>query len=291
MKRTYSLLLGGVLLSILMAACEVPLIGGPDTEATAAIEAREHLIETESAAFVNTAIALSGTQTALAVPTATPTVTSTSTPPPTLTATPGPLVIDDDFSTLHSRWQGCDICAIKDGGLVFGPHPSSDSAKGYFTLCDDCGNVHEYKMSVDATFVSGVSDRGFGFILREADGKFIDLEITTWQLYGVWFYDPQGGDAWNAWTSLLSKSYLPTGYLNPGVIKNNIEVQMIASDTNEEKDLVKISFNGTLLNTIEIPKGSGRVGLGVGLHSIGVAFDNFHFESMPLLDIGDHNSG
>ncbi len=291
MKRTYFLSLGGVLLSILMAACEVPLIGGPDIQATTTVEARQHQIETETVILVGTTVALSGTQTAQAMPTATPTVTSTSTPAPTATATPGPLVIDDNFNSMSARWQGCDICAIKDEALVFGPHPSADSAKGYFTLCGDCGIVHEYKMSVDATFISGVSDRGFGFVLREWDGNFIDLEISTWQLYGVWFYNPEGGDAWSAWSSLLSKSYLPTGYLHPGVIENHIDVEVIASDANKEKDLIKISFNGTLLNTIEIPKGSGQVGLGVGLHSIGVAFDNFHFESMPVFDAEDDNSG
>src|SRR5688572_28153812 len=82
MKRTYFLFLGGVLLSILMAACEVPLIGGPDIQATATVEARQHQIETETVILVGTTVALSGTQTAQAMPTAIPTVTSTSTPAP-----------------------------------------------------------------------------------------------------------------------------------------------------------------------------------------------------------------
>lgn len=274
MKQTYLFVLLGCMV---LAACST----GPDTQATATVEARQHLIETESVAIVDTAVAQAGTQTALAVPSATPTATVTSTPLPTATATPGPLVIDDDFSSLGSRWQGCSVCSIKDGALLFGPYPSVSSLKGYITLCQDCGVVHEYKMSVDATFSSGASDRGFGFVLREEDGKFLDLEITTWQVYGVWSYDPQGGDSAVAWTSLLSKAYLPTPYLNPGVIKNHIEVQVVGSEVNDSMDLVKLSFNGTLLNTIEVKRGSGHVGLAVGLHSIGVLFDNFHFEGMP----------
>jgi hypothetical protein len=291
MKRPYLVLLAGILLPILLAACELPLFGEAAVQATATIEAQQHFIETESVAMVNTTIAQIATQTALAIPTATPTITPTSTPLPTATATPGPLVIDDDFSTLDARWQGCDVCSIKDGALVMGPYPSADSAQGYITLCKDCGIVHEYKMSVDATFVSGVSDRGFGFLVREWDGNFIDLEITTWQLYGLWYYDSEGGKAFTAWHSLLSKAYLPTGYLRPGLIKNHIDIEVVASDANKEKDLIKISFNGTLLNTIEVPTGAGRVGLAVGLHSIGVAFDNFHFEGMPLISTTDDSSG
>jgi hypothetical protein len=137
-------------------------------------------------------------------------------------------------------------------------------------------------MSVDATFISGVSDRGFGLVLREANGDYIDLEITTWQLYGVWFYDKKAGGAWKAWHSLLSKAYLPTGALNAGLHTNHIAVYVHSSDTNRQQDLIEISLNGRLLNTVQIPRSAGHVGLVVGLHSIGVAFDNFHFEGFPL---------
>ncbi len=279
MSRFYFLLLTGALLCISLAACAP----GPDTQATATAVAQEqmHEIETMSASIVSTTMAQSATQTALALPTLTATVTLTSTPQPTPTVTPGPLVIDDDFSSMNARWLGCDVCAIKDGALNIGPYPSSNSAKGYITLCKDCGAPREYKMSVDATFISGVSDRGFGFVLRESGGDFIDLEITTWQLYGVWYYDHKIGDSWTAWTSLLPKGFTPTGYLYPSLLKNHIDVEVVASQTAKNKDLVKISFNGQLLNTLEIPSGSGRVGLAIGLHSIGVAFDNFHFEAMP----------
>ncbi len=277
MKRSYSSIFACTLLCITLAACAA----GPDTGATATAEAQQHLVETESVAMVGTVMAQSGTQTALAVPTASATITPTSTPAPTATVTPGPLVIDDDFSSMNARWQGCGVCAIKDGALNFGPYPSSMSAKGYITLCDDCGVVHEYKMSVDATYITGPSDRGFGFVVRESNGDFTDLEITTWQLYGVWSYDSKLGDAWNAWRPLISKGFTPTGYLNPGLIKNHIEVEVQASEASSNTDLIKISFNGTLLNTLEVPAGSGRVGLAVGLHSLGVAFDNFHFEAMP----------
>src|SRR5690242_9578065 len=185
MKYPFSWIFICLSLSFVLSACAA----GPDTQATAtARTGQQHLVETEAVAMVGTTIAQSATQTALAVPTATATATLTSTPTLTPTVTPGPLVIDDDFSTLGERWQGCGVCAIKDGALAFGPYPSVMSAKGYVTLCKDCGVVHEYKMSVDATYLSGSSDRGFGFVLREENGDYIDLEITTWQYYGVWGY-------------------------------------------------------------------------------------------------------
>ena len=279
MKRSYSSLLIGALLCILFAACA----SGPNIQATAtaAAEAQQLAVGTLSASILSTTVAQSAMQTALAAPTVTATVTLTSTPSPTATVTPGPLVIDDDFSSVNPRWLDCGVCAVKNGALIVGPYPASNSLKGYITLCKDCGVAHEYKMSVDATYASGPSDRGFGFVLRENNGSFIDLEITTWQVYGVWHYDSTGGDAEIAWRSLLPKGFTPSGYLYPAQLTNHVEAEVKASQVSANKDLVKISFNGTLLNTVEIPGGSGRVGLAVGLHSISVAFDNFHFEAMP----------
>jgi hypothetical protein len=281
MKRSYLSLFTGALLCLFFAACAP----GPDTQATAtaaaAAEAQQQAVGTLSASILSTTVARSATQTALAAPTVTPTVTLTSTPTPTPTVTPGPLVIDDDFSSMNPRWLGCDICAVKDGALIVGPYPASNSAKGYITLCKDCGVVHEYKMSVDATYADGPSDRGFGFVLRENNGSFIDLEISTWQVYGVWHYDVNGGDAGIAWRNLLPGGFTLSTYLYPSQLTNHIEVEVKASQSSANKDLVKISFNGILINTVEIPSGRGRVGLTVGLHSISAAFDNFHFEAMP----------
>lgn len=45
------------------------------------------------------------------------------------------------------------------------------------------------------------------------------------------------------------------------------------------KSILSIHINGQPVNTAEIPAESGRVGLVVGLHSLGVVFDNFYFEA------------
>jgi len=214
------------------------------------------------------------------VPTATdtpnpPTITPTSAP--TLTPTPaGPVVISDDFSSDAGRFK-CDLCVIKDGVLHMGPWPASDSVKAYYAICTDCPIVTDYKMTVDATFAEGASDRGFGLLLRENDGTFIDLEIATWQVYGVWHFDATKGNSWSAW----DKSYTPGGWvmggLKAGRQTNHIEVSMKST---ESGSTLYINMNNRAKRTIELPSGKGQVGLIIGMHSLGVTFDNFTFEEI-----------
>jgi hypothetical protein len=274
MKRRYASPLALAVLFFSTLACAAVTELYPDQEA----------VKTQMAAMQGATAAVAGTQTELARPTTTP----IPRPSGTAVSTPGPIVITDDFSTLDPRWQSCAACRVKDGRMLMGPYPSSSSTRGYVAICKDCGIVREYKMSVDAVFLSGASDRGFGFVLREWDGSYITLEITTWQVYGVWFFDSKDKETWY---TLLKKTLVPSSSLRPGRIKNHIDVEVVASREKKDKDLLKISFNGVPLRTIEIPRGDGHVGLGVGLHSIGVAFDDFRFESMPLLEPGEDNSG
>lgn len=121
--------------------------------------------------------AYSASQTEAARATETPIPTETSTP--TATVTPGPVVIRDDFSMDIGRWAECGQCRIENGVLKMGPYPISDKGEGYLAICSDCGVVQDYKMGVDATFVDGYTDRGFGLILREENGNYADVEITT----------------------------------------------------------------------------------------------------------------
>lgn len=273
MKQTYSFLLIPAVLLVGALACKAA--GNLDPTG-------ENAVQTEAVGLVQAA----GTQTQLARPTATRTRTPTPRPTSTPMPTSGPLMIDDSFDSLDARWQSCTVCTVKAGRLIMGPYPASNSARGYIALCKDCGIVREYKMSVDASFLSGASDRGYGLMLREWGGDYIGVEITTWQVYGVWFFDSKKED----WYTLLEKGFMPTSSLRPGAIQNHIDVEVMADPLKKDKDVVKISINRRLLNTIEIPKGDGYVGLAVGLHSIAVAFDNFHFEGTPSFDVsGDHS--
>lgn len=208
------------------------------------------------------------------VPTNTPSPTPTATLPPTstptITPTPGPIVADDDFSTDTGRFK-CDVCEVKNGEFFVGPYPAQDTFAAYYALCNDCGVPTNYKMSFDARFVSGASDRGFGAILRENDGSFIDLEITTWLLYGVWHYNAAlSKSAW-AWDEYYTDGWIQGG-LKAGTLTNHIEITLVDGQ-------LTVNMNGRN-KLLQIPTGSGRVGLMVGMHSLGVAFDNFHFEEL-----------
>lgn len=270
-----------LLLASLACSTTVPAQPAVDVNATATMQALA--IQQTQIAMQATSAALSESMTkAAASPTPEPTATPvpTATPIPTATATPGPLVIEDDFSTDVGRWVECEECLIANGALYMGPFPSVDSAEGYTVICKDCGVVDEYRMEVDATYVSGASDRGFGLALWENEGYYIDLEITTWQTYGVWFYDKDEGKSWNAWSYLIDKPFKNSGSIRPGKLTNRIAVVV---ESRGGQRLATISVNGkTLESNLELLVGPGRVGFVVGLHSLGVSFDNFYFEGIPL---------
>ena len=211
-------------------------------------------------------------------PTVPPTVPSNTPPPPTstpaptatITPTPGPIVVNDDFSTDAGRFK-CELCVVKDGELHIGPYPSRDSYEAFTALCEDCGSPSNFKLSFDAHYVSGWSDRGFGAVIRENDGSFIDLEITTWLVYGVWHYDESlSNSAW-AWDKGYTSGWVQGG-LKGGTQKNHVEATL-------QGDQLRISING-VERLVTVPTGKGRVGLVVGMHSLEIAFDNFHFEEL-----------
>jgi len=219
-------------------------------------------------------------QTEAARATETPLPSPTFTPPPT--ATPGPVVIQDDFSTDTGRWIDCGQCKIENGVMQMGPYPISNDGGGYIAICKDCGQPQDYKMGIDATFVDGYTDRGFGLLLREENGNYFDVEITTWQVYGAWAFDNEK----NLWGSLLSDGWKESGSLYPSAGTNRLEVEIQSAGGTSN---VHISINGQLVNTASMPAFTGRVGLVVGLHSLGVRFDNFYFEGYPLIQPGDDN--
>jgi hypothetical protein len=268
-----------LLLGILLTAgCGQNQVPTPDTTATAfALGLQQTMV-----ALDITVQALSVEQTKAA----NPTLTLTPSPIPAPTNTPGPVIIHDDFSTDVGRWQGCEQCVIRDGSLIMGPYPVSNSAEGYFTICADCGYVTDYKMGVDVVYVNGYSDRGFGLVLREHQGNYIELEISTWQFYGVWYYDKEKKGSWDAWGALLTDGWVPSGYLRPAQLSNRLDVE---TTTENGKSSVAIRVNSQLINTVEIPNVPGQVGLVVGLHSLGIAFDNFYFEGYPLYSAPSDN--
>ena len=265
MKKYVQLLL----LILFLAACGTEPSPTPDVHATAAW----NNIQLTITALDATVQAQSAAQTEAAKATDTPLPTATISPTPTVT--PGPLVIRDDFTSDVGRWIECGVCRIENGALHMGPYPISETGEGYLAICSDCGVVQDYKMGVDATFKDGYTDRGFGLILREENGNYVDVEITTWQVYGAWVYSKST----NAWGNLLGGDpWKLSSSLYPSYGTNRLEVEVTSQG---EEGKLSIYINGQLVNSAEMPTVSGRVGLMVGLHSLGVVFDNFYFEGEP----------
>jgi hypothetical protein len=259
-------------LALLITGCGPKAASTPDAQASERALQAAGLQQTMTA-LAGTVQAMSAVQTEAARVTATPSIT------PSATGTPGPLVIQDDFSGDIGRWKNCGQCRIANGSLYMGPYPVTDSGQGYITLCGDCGIVQDFKIGVDAVYVEGYSDRGFGLVLREQDGAYVELEITTWQFYGVWYFDPTKQQGYDGWSTLLPGGWSASGYLHPAQLSNRIDVE---TATDGGKSTAAIRINGQLIYTVEIPSAPARVGLVVGLHSLGIAFDNFTFEGYPV---------
>ncbi len=257
------------LIVVFITGCMVNTTSTPNVQATATVLS---LQETQAALDV-TVQAYQAAQTEAARATITPTYTPTL--PPTQTPTPGPTIIQDDFSADTGRWVDCGQCKIEGGTLQMGPYPISNDGGGYVAVCKDCGKPQDYKMGVDATFMDGYTDRGFGLLLREENGSYVDAEITTWQMYGAWSFDNNR----NTWGSFFSNGWEPTGNLDPATATNRLEVEITSSGGESN---IAIKINGQLVNNASMPAVRGRVGLVVGLHSLGVRFDNFYFEGYPL---------
>jgi len=259
-----------LIFTLLVTSCTTNASPTPDLQATAiALGLQQTMVALDMTVQANAAA-----QTEAARPTDTP--IPTETPIPTATVTPGPIVIQDDFSMDTGRWTECGQCKIENGALKMGPYPTSNDGGGYLAICSDCGVVQDFKMGVDATFIDGYTDRGYGLLLREVNGDYVDVEITTWQVYGAWTFDTTR----NIWGTILSGDpWKLSGALYPSYGTNRVEVEVTSSGGTST---VYIRINDQLVNTGTMPAVSGRVGLVVGLHSLGVSFDNFYFEGMPI---------
>jgi hypothetical protein len=269
----------GVLAVMLACGVTAPLDSNATATAQAGQTQQQLQLEEQQQQMQQTGEALHAAATSLSA-----TQTFIARPTPTASVTPGPVVIRDDFNQDTGRWTECDYCSLRDGVLYLGPVPSSDSARGYYAICKDCGQVEYFKMSVDAQFVEGASDRGFGLLYDESRGDYRDLEILTWQLYGLWHYDPTLKDSWDAWST--DEGYQAAKYLRAGRQLNHIEMKVEPYDhphvQNTCEDRLSIYINGKFEHAVYIECKSGRVGLMVGLHSLGVSFDNFYFEAIPV---------
>jgi hypothetical protein len=225
------------------------------------------------------------TLTATSTPTETPTLTPSPMPTdtPTVTPTPGPVTYFNDFSESGSIGDfSCARCVVKDGVLQFGPFEPENNLGEQFSaiVCEECGAHPYYRVSVDATYVEGPTDRFFGIIaLIEKDGNRLDrlvyLGVSTWQIYTIRDYNYKGG-LLNELNSNL------TGYLFPGTNTNHILIEVKPSARPGFTD-VYFTINGGLLYVLYLqPAEDTFAGLGMSFHSMTVSFDNFSYEEMEV---------
>ncbi len=216
--------------------------------------------------------AVTPTAAATDTPRPTPTNTSTPTPTPLPTATPGPLIVSDNFEGSSGFWSNCAYCSRLQGTLHVGPFPASQAYVQQMVLCNECGDAYNYRVTVDAAFVEGVSERGFGILLRSTDKYFMTLEVTPWQTVAVWKFD----FLTRGW-ELVSGKW--TGAVAPGRGMNHIEVEVTGSE--KGKSMMVIKVNGRTPLVLESqPADSGPVGLTLFGHGVEVLYDNFVYEEL-----------
>jgi hypothetical protein len=270
MKHFYAL---ATLIILILSACSlksVPLIGGflPAETPTAT--------QTLTYTLTNTPI-----PTSTETPTLTPSPVPTNTP--TITPTPGPFSFHDDFSQTDAlKNYTCNKCTIQNGRLLFGPFaPENDLGEQFsMIICETCGEHTYYRVSVDATYVDGPTDRFFGIVgLINADANSLDrviyLGVSTWQVYVIRDYDYKNG-------VLNELSSNITGYVNPGTATNHIMIEVKPS---AQPNLVDVYFtvnDGILYVLYSQPAVPTLAGLGMSFHSMTVAFSNFAYEEIEV---------
>ena len=211
--------------------------------------------------------------TAIPQPTAIPpTPIPTDTPIPTAVPTKGPTIIDDNFNADTGRFK-CETCIVAGGELTMGPFSLVDSWKPFIALCNDCGSIKNYKMSVDTWYESGNSQFGWGLVVRQDEKTTYLLAASSWLVYNVFSFDlgsaSSGGVGYRTLIGNWSKGGLVAGR---GI--NHLEVVMQDSS-------MAISINGMLIRNLDLKASSGQVGLWVGNWETSASFDNFHFEELP----------
>lgn len=256
-------------LLLLTAACSL-LPAGDSPEDIAATLIHDTQVAADAAATQSAEAATDTPE-----PTATPIPpTDTPTPPPTETPTAvpeGPLSISDDFSSSSGIWSDCDVCEVRNGELRMGPFPVSGAFLTQWAICDACGMVSTYELSVDVSFIDGPSERGYGLILGLNDERFLTYEVTPWQTVDFWMYEYEP----NQWTWVNG---LFSGSVRAGVQTNTIGVTA-AENASGRLDF-SLQVNGrTPLVIFNQTTDPGWIGLTVFGHAVEVAFDNFSFQT------------
>jgi hypothetical protein len=209
--------------------------------------------------------------------TETPLPSQTYTPEPTITPTPGIVKLQDDFTSRSDIWGECENCVWENGSLYFGPFEPSGSGQDqiFYILCEACGENKYYRIAADVTYQEGYGgDRTFGILAGLGIHDVLAAGTASTSQHALYeTFD------------LLSKRWGGTpfkvfGAVKPGLETNRIEVTISPGASLGAADIF-VAVNGkTLIMLYDQEAMPSKVGLYLGWHSIGVAFDNFEYEEI-----------
>jgi hypothetical protein len=145
--------------------------------------------------------------------------------------------------------------------------------------CIPCGEAEYFRVAVDVQHFSGQTDRGYGLFFWGNDQGFAYYEISPLfllTLAGQYDYSTRRFELLNP-----NVDQILTGLIRPGQATNRMEILVEPLSTSIGLANIRFRVNDKtaflLYNRTVEP---GRVGFGVGFHSIEVAFDNFEFEPL-----------
>lgn len=221
-----------------------------------------------------TAIPPQPTETPL--PTDTPVPAPTETPLPT--ATPGPVVVKDDFSSQSENWGECEHCEQKDGAFFFGPYKpvGNGTDQLFYVICETCGLHTYYRVAADVTFAEGYGDRTFGVLAGINDEKkFLGAGAITTIKHALYETFDFTAKEWGGTFKKFSA-------VSAGRATNRIVVEIKPSASMGQAD-ISVNVNGKdLIVLVNQPVEPTWAGFYLGWHNVGVSYDNFEYEEIPV---------
>ncbi len=212
---------------------------------------------------------------------------------------PGAL-IEDSFDSDRGTFPIAEGMQISDGAYLLGPFQECANDVGNFdnpvgcnAVCRACGaNAANYRLKVQFTFEEGLTDRGYGVILRfldEDQDAMLDYEDYLLALgfnslenrFSLYVHVPNQIDPWRVVKSGQA------GLLRPGRL-NRLDI----TSTNSGR-LMDIFLNHARILTLTADAplpgetlvsdwaDSGAVGFLILGRRVQARFDNFSFEPLP----------
>jgi hypothetical protein len=209
----------------------------------------------------------------------TPVPTQTDTPEPTPSPTPRIIKLQDDFSSRSEIWGECENCVWEEGRFIFGPFEPHGTGQDqiFYIFCEACGENKYYRVAADVTYVEGYGgDRTFGILAGMGINDVLAAGTVSTSQHALYETFDLTTKRWGG------TPFRVYGAVAPGSGTNHIEVSIVPAKSRGGADIT-VAVNGKNLILLYDQKVvSSKVGLYLGWHSIGVAFDNFEYEQFEM---------